>query len=167
LLSDVPRPKLSIEYRIARAKNIPLTVQGLRGVEEAAALDAIEGIENEEVKYSTVAAELISKSLLTPRGPAFLCAADVMLLTDIEMRALWQKVRESLNIISPTYANANILAWKTYLRDGVSSHGNIVESFKMSAVSAYEYYGIPLRELTDGQIIVFEAAKDYYNEQQG
>jgi hypothetical protein len=167
LLSGVPRPLLEIEYRIEEAKNIQLFVQGLRGVEEAAALDAVEGIANEEAKYSSLAAELIQKSLLTSRGPAFYSVNDVLKLKEYSLKPLWVAVRKALGIVSPTYSNANVIQWKFFLKEGASSHGNIVEAMKMSSCDAQEYYGLPMREVTDGQLIVFEAARDYFNERRG
>lgn len=171
ILLQRPRATAPLVQRVRGAEAIPLRVRALSSVEEAAIADAADGLD--EMRGSRVAAELVCRTLLTPDGPAFASVEDVGGLDPEEAIVLAVAVRAALNIISPTYALHDSAAWDRVLQRGAKAPGNWAEALSLGGCVDYafgmgmgrsverpdRYFGIPLADMTDGQWMVYRAAR--------
>lgn len=171
LLLRRPRPVLPIAFRFAWAADMELAVRGLTALEDATAGD-VDPDMPAEVRHSEVARRLISAWLLVDGAPA-LSAEDVAALTEAEAGALWRAVRAAAAIVSPQYRTADVDAWTTALEAGAKHPSNravasivhfstelVIGMGGGANVSAPDrYFGIPYADLTDGQIMAYQAAK--------
>lgn len=179
LLSTRERPCVDLGYRLPLAPDVLLRVQGLRGPEMAAAYhvdspDRMRGA-------STAAARVVACSLLDDDGLAFGSAGDLGGLTLSELTQLGGAVHAALATISPTYGRSDIGAWSARLTEGAKDDGNYFTAITMANCTdvvmgmggaAYmprpdRYYGKPVIELTDGQLMAYRAAWDMVNELRG
>lgn len=149
-----------------------LSVRGLTALEDAAAGD-VDPTLPEEVRRSEVARRLIASWLLAGGRPAFASAEEVAELTEPEVFGLWRAARAASDIVSPQYRTAHRDAWHDALTAGAKHRTNIALTNTIGfstdlvvglggavCVSAPDrYFGVPYAELTDGQLMAYEAAK--------
>jgi hypothetical protein len=171
LLLGRPRPVLPISFRFPWAPAVPLSVRGLTALEYASADDVDPGLP-EAVRRSQVSRRLIAAWLLADGVPAF-SPEDVGALDETEVEALWQAVAPAAGIVSPQFRTADTDAWTEALKKGAAHPSNralasiiafsaeVVAGFGVTAqISAPDrYFGLPYADLTDGQIMAYQAAK--------
>lgn len=169
ILLQTPRPIRKISYRIPKLEHIELFVRGLRGIEEAAAVDLAEESHIDEARMSLGTSALIATSLCDSSGG--LCFSSnrgpMLALSEDEFRDLLIVVTEALRIVSPTYHRINFNSWSLKLRNGAKSPPNQKEAVKMSYCVDYgikgmlyrpdRYFGMPMKDITDGQMIAYES----------
>jgi len=168
-----PRPQQALNFRVRGAEHIKLYARALKSLEQAEAFEAGDDIELEQLTVSAITAELISLTVYTPRGRAFGSSDDVMRLSGNEIGQLGSEVLNVLHAISPTYSRSDTGAWEMALKKGAQDLSNIHEAMSMYRScdrvgmdgTVYErpdrYFGLPICELTDGQLMVFSAATKY------
>lgn len=176
MLLQRPRATAPIVYRIRGAEDIPLRVRALSSLDEAAILDAAEG--EDGLGGSRAASELLARALLTSEGSAFASASDVDALEPSEVVSLSRAVRAALDVISPTYARHDHVAWARALKKGATAPGNWAATLALGGCMDHafgfgsgrcverpdRYFGVPLADLTDGQWMVYRAAVEAFEE---
>lgn len=97
-------------------------------------------------------------------------------LEERELFMLAVAVTSGLNVVSPTMWRCNIDAWRMKLRKGAQHATNVADMMTMaeSGEPTYDlgtrqwrpdrYYGAPLCDLTDGQILAYDAAQLAYRD---
>lgn len=176
LLCGGPRPRLPLSTRLAVAPRTPLFVVGLRGVEEQEAVDAAEGIVPPVARVDRIIAEILVRCLWTPDGPAFSSADDLGLLGQTEGEKLHREVSRAFLMVSPTYPRQSAddaARWSDVLEQGARDPSNLHEMVTLGGAIEYGYrrltprpdlyWGIPLCQLTDGQLMVYRAARRVYS----
>jgi len=176
LLLGRPRPTLPIAFRFPWAPEVAFSVRGLTALEDAMAGDVpAEG--PDELWHSEVVRRLLAFWVLADGAPAFQDADAVGALEELEIAALWRATRPATAIISPQYRTANTDAWQDALDAGARHPSNralaglIHYSSELAIgfgattrVSAPDrYFGLPYADLTDGQIIAYQAAKKIFD----
>jgi hypothetical protein len=160
LLIARPRPTWPLEYRAPFAPNVALHVQALRGTEELSALDGAYGCSRTDPKWRDAMSRLVSLALYTPEGRAFSSVADMDLILDEEFFALTRAVSVGLGVVSPTYYSSDHHQWDQVLQKGARHFTNAAEMYLLGGCeTAREYYGTPLADLTDGQLMAYRAAR--------
>lgn len=169
-----PYAVASITYRIRDAEGVPLRVRALRTVDEYAIADASAGAP--ETRAARCASELIVRSLLAPGGPAFASIEEVDAMDSGEVLDLAKAIREALNVIGPTYAIVDIGRWEARLKEGARANWSEMLALGGCADFAFgygvgraverpdRYFGIPLADMTDGQWMVYRAARAVFEE---
>ena len=170
LLLARPRPWWPLSLRVAAAPETPLHVVALRGVEVEEALDAAKAHGGEDAHFDRFKLEVVARALHTPDGRAFGSADEPGALTDTEGEALVGAVLEGLAIVSPTYARSTVAAWEAALRDGARAGANLHEAVLLGGCVQHGwagltprpdlYFGAPLADLTDGQMMAYRAARE-------
>lgn len=170
LLLGAPRPALPISHRVRGLEDVPLEVRALRPLEEAALYDVVSALEHEESRPRALVAEVVAAALWTPRGPAFSSGEGVGALYDDEADELAAAVLSTLDVISPSYRTADAKAWDDVLAEGARAPANISPALALGGCVEVGwratprpdlYFGLPLRELTDGQWMAFRAARAF------
>lgn len=176
LLLARPYAVTPIVYRIRGAEHIPLRVRALSASDEMAIADVGEARPN--TRASACASELVRRALLAPGGPAFASAEEVDQMPIESVLSLAKAVREALNIISPTYALAEVALWDARLKEGARANwseaialggcSDIAFGFKSGRLTERpdRYFGLPLADMTDGQWMAYRAARAVYEENQ-
>ncbi len=175
LLCGAPRPRLPLSLRLDVDPDCQLYVCGLRGHEESAAVDAAEGIEPEESRISRILSELIVMSLHTDDGPVFRSVDDMGGLELPEFGALVVEVSARLSVVSPFFARRSedeATQWDNVLEQGARHPSNVNDMVLMAQAVEHGYgrltprpdiyWGIPLCQLTDGQLMAYRAARTVY-----
>ena len=175
LLCGGPRPRLPITTRLLVARSTPLFVVGLRGVEEQEAVDMADGMKPESLRLNRVVAEILVRCLWTPEGPAFSSADDLGLLGRTEGDTLHAEAARAFLIVSPTYPRQSARdgeAWSRVLEEGARDASNLHEMVTLGGAIEYGYrgltprpdiyWGVPLCQLTDGQMMAYRAARKVY-----
>lgn len=155
--------------------DVPLYVVGLRGTEEQAAVDLAEGIQPNESRVNRILNELLVRSLWTSEGPVFSSVEDIGALTIDESESLLVEASIALSTISPTYSRQSVDeadAWTNVLEAGAKHHSNTAEMVLLGGAVQYGfhgithrpdlYWGLPLSDLTDGQLMAYRAARAVY-----
>ena len=145
-----------------------LFVRALKSIEYAEVFE--QEHEVKQVMTSRVTAGLIATSVVTTRGRAFNSSTEVLGLSDGEVSQFGLEVLRALHAISPTYHHSNVEAWRMALKEGAQHGSNITEALTMYRSCdrvgmngvAWErpdrYFGLPMCELTDGQLLVYSAS---------
>jgi hypothetical protein len=176
LLLGRPRPVLPIAFRFPWAPDVALAVRGLTALEDASAGDVDPDLP-EAVRRSEVTRRLIASWLLADGRPA-LSPEDVGDIDEGEADALLGAILPAARIVSPQYRTADTEAWGEALKKGAKHPSNralaglvafsaeVVAGFGVTAqISAPDrYFGIPYADLTDGQIMAYQAAKKLADE---
>jgi len=168
LLIRTPRPTWPVNYEIPGVEHGPLHVRGLRGLEEADAVDTAESFESLEVRYSRLRSHRIYLALCAEEGLVFRSADEPLLLAPREFDALSRAVEDALLRVSPTYARSHFTTWMKRLEEGAGAPANIAITMSLgrcievglghAAERPDLYFGIPLCDLTDGQWMAYRAA---------
>lgn len=162
-------PRLPIPFRFADASDAPLVVRGLRGSDVLNAVDqAMDSSEDaRELAFCPMMLEL---ALVTPEGRPFADAATYRQVDADELRRAWGAVSSALNIVAPIRATADMPEWERVLHLGAQQNGSIAgriaECLDVSVgfggvvriPRPDRYFGLPICELTDGQLMAFGAA---------
>lgn len=180
LLIAKPRPWLELDFRIRGAEDIPLHVRGLRCVEEGAIYDAVADVEPDEVRTSRFMLEYVSFALYAGQERVFDSAGAVGQLHALELTRLGSEVLRALSVISPSFARSERDPWMVKLCEGAKATFNIHEAALMAdsadvvlGKEAYplkrpdRYFGMPVSELTDGQLMAFHAGVKVIKELRG
>lgn len=171
LLIQRPRPRLPLTWRASAAPHVALYVVALRGVEQEEAHDASKARGGPpDVQQRALWAELAVRSLRTDDGPALGSAAQLDGLPGHEGAALLGALATALATISPTYGWSDWPAWDRALRKGAEHRSNYGEALTMGACADFgamggssprpdRYYGLPVADITDGQLMAYRAAR--------
>lgn len=165
-LSSVPRASRKIDHRIRGAEGIELSVQSLSSHEFFLAKDAA-GKGQDNTPY------IVAACLFADGERAFCEPSDVFGLIEEEVRSLFQQVASVFSEISPIYCMIDYDAWLFALLEGSKHPSNLYTAYNMAlcvdnVVGAERtithprpdlYYGLPMREITDGQILAYFAGK--------
>jgi len=73
-----------------------------------------------------------------------------------------------IGVVSPTYNRSDSAAWGERLRAGASHDSNMAETLLLGQAFDWtgggeqpdRYFGAPLADLTDGQLMAYRAARD-------
>ena len=173
LLLGSPRAELPIDYRIPAAPHLALRVRALTGNEESAAWDDASSLRSVDARDAALVAGLVARSLMTKRGRAFTNAGQVGELMAHDVVELGATVIAALCIVSPTYGSVDQRAWELRLEAGARDYRNahqvamLADCVDVSIGAGVRwvnprpdrYFGVPIGELTDGQHMVFSAAR--------
>jgi hypothetical protein len=176
LLLRRPRPLLPLTFRLPFAPAIALAVQGLTALEDAEVVDVDSDLPA-EIRTSTIARRLIAATLLADGSPAFASAEDVGALTASEVQALSGAVFRGLHVVSPMLRSINRDAWHDVLVKGAEHRANLstagaiftstttlVTPTRFVHLPAPDrYFGLPLADLTDGQLLAYNAARAVFD----
>lgn len=176
LLLRRPRPVLPLAFRLPFAPTLALSVRGLTALEDAEVVD-VDAALTEEVRRSEVTRGLMVACLLADGRPAFGSPDEVDALTEDENDALLAAIAPAFNTVSPLRRRIDLDAWQDRLRKGAQHPANINAAATVAAAvhtvvgwsgvvreSAPErYFGLPLADLTDGQLLAYSAAKAVFD----
>lgn len=162
-------PRLPIAFRFSAASDAPLVVCGLRGSDVMNAVDGALDV-SEDARELAFCPMMLELALVTPEGRPFADAATYRRVDADELRRAWGAVSSALHIVSPIRATADVTEWKRVLHLGAQQNGSITDrigdcldvSVGFGGVVRVprpdRYFGMPLCELTDGQLMAFGAA---------
>jgi hypothetical protein len=167
-LSAYPRSTQVLGYRIAGAEDVVLSVKAMASHEVYGFIDGAKDIPT----------SVVCASLLADGEQAFSSPSEVFRMHKEEVDTLYGEVAEALASISPLYASIDHAAWMAVLKEGAIHSTNAATAWAMSecvdtAVGASgtirtnrpdRYYGIPVREMTDGHRLAFSAAREAIDE---
>lgn len=169
ILSDPEGPRLAIDYRITGAENVPLEVRAPTARAFAIALDQ-EG-DDTTSKEAAQRRALIATTLWSGGMRAFGTFGEVGQLYASEFAALEEAVLVALEVVAPSSCYSHRALWWARLKEGSKVPSNwpialamahsqdLVSGFKPPLVPRPErYYGRPVCELTEGQMMAYEAA---------
>jgi hypothetical protein len=175
LLTSRPRPVWPLDYRIRAAPDVALFVCGLTGREDASAW-ADNYDEPEALRRGITMGKLVAVALCDSGATRMLDYGHTGQLDPVELATLAIHVTKALNIVSPTMWRCDISAWRERLRAGAQHFTNVADMMAMAESgeptaemgirqwSPDRYYGIPICELTDGQILAYDAAQLAYRD---
>jgi hypothetical protein len=145
-------------------------VHALRAPEFATAYD----VDSKDVADAarTAALRLVTASLCIDGEPAFACTTEAAGLSEDELLQLTRAVDTGLEIVSPLYGRVDATRWEERLREGALSVSNSNTAILMAECADISvgwggvvrqhrpdrYYGKPVVELTDAQLMAFRAA---------
>lgn len=166
LLLQRPRPTWPIRHRLRSALGAGFCVQGLRGPEVESILDIVPSdITETDERHRIISPEVIVASLLTVRKQRVFSSVDeIGSLDDDEFQELSSSVFAALAIVSPTYERSDVDRWSKALGDGAEHVSNLREALAIGACRddhgerPDRYFGLPLADLTDGQLMAYRAA---------
>lgn len=158
-LCQAPRAQIEIDFRFNFIDDLQLYVRALTALEFADALNA-------------GPSALIAASLFTADGPAFSCAQEADLLTELEEAEALTAVLDGLGECSPMYSTCDTLNWSSVLKKG-ADHGSNVSlthslggcvdaGFERYVERPDRFFGVPLMCITDGQWMAYRAARNVY-----
>ena len=166
------RPRRALSFRIRGADHIPLYVCAIPAMQEALARDAGTFVarDNESLRTSIAAREVLAMILHDPSGRAFPSVAGMMRMDEHELGALAGEAFQVFGAICPSYARSNIAAWKQVLEEGARHPENLAEAAALaSCIDATmggpiprpdRYWGCPVNQLLDGHWMCWNAARD-------
>lgn len=170
LLLGTPRPSYPLAWRAEAAPDIPLHVVALRSLDVEAALDAAKDAAPKGEHIDRFTAEIVALSLHTPEGRAFRSAEEAGALLDSEGAALTAEVLSALAIVSPTFVRSDTTAWGKALGEGARTASNINAALALGSCAEHGwglstprpdiFFGLPIVDLTDGQLMAFHAARE-------
>lgn len=167
---------MPLKYRVRGAEHIALYVVGLRADEGAEVIDAGADCDEASIVASHRACALISACVYLDGDRAFPTPKHAKQLFEPELVELHQEVVEAISRISPLYALIDYRAWVDALKTGASHPSNRAMAFRVAQcvdvvggfTKAYKHprpdrwYGVPISELTDGQLLAYDAACALY-----
>lgn len=171
LLLGRPRPVIPLDFRFPFAPDLALAVRGLTALEDAEVVDVDRTLPAESIQ-NTIQRRVVTATLLANGRPAFAAADDVDALTEAEFAVLSSHVFRAAHTISPMRRSVNIQAWRDRLVEGAKHRSNIsaASTVFMSTQTLVgprsfihehapdRYFGLPLADLTDGQLMAYAAA---------
>lgn len=173
MLIQTERASWPIRYRIRGAESYALRVVALSGIEAANALAGCEDIDAPESRGSLMLCELMVASLYTGNERAFQSASEVMSLLSTEVTVLGNEVHDALSKCSPVYQLTDGRAWRNALEEGAAHIRNVSAAARVAScvdvVGGFQkpyrgprpdrWFGKPIAELTDGQLMAYDAAR--------
>lgn len=170
LLLRRPRPVLPLAFRFPFAPDLALSVRGLTAYEDACIGDVDP---DDPTRKSVIGRRVIAAMLLADGAPAFAGPEAVGGLTEYEIAAVGSAVAEAAAVVSPMRRRVDRDAWDTALQRGAVHPSNI--GLTVAVASASEaliapralihvaaperYFGAPIADITDGQLLAYYAAK--------
>ena len=157
-LLTTPRPIAPVVWRPRGAENVVLYCRALTVLEEAVAADAATGLPPGAWR-SRFLCGLVASAVWSGGEPAFSSADGVARLPSTEADALCAEVDATLARISPSYTRTGLAEWMAALKKG-AEHGS---NFSLLHALAHndcpsKFFGMPLKDLTDGHWMCFRAA---------
>ncbi len=136
-----------------------LHCRAITALEEAAALDGAAGLPA-EVWRGRLLCGLVASAVCDDDGALAFSSADaVARLPSDEADALCLEVGATLDRISPSYTRPGIKLWTDALTKGASHTSNFSSLYSLAhSECPTAYFGLPLRDLTDGHWMCFRAA---------
>jgi len=175
LLLGRPRPRRRIAWRSPYAPHVTLYVRGLCGVEVGSIVDAFHDLEPAVLRESRSSCEVVAyAAVLDDWRPAFRDGYELAnLLDEREAAELGAHVAQALAIVSPLYSTIDSGAWHRALVTGAKAARNIHTAVVLGRCVDVAYgptcrewiprperfFGGSQADLTDGQWLVFRAAR--------
>jgi len=163
LLLAVPYAERPIDYRLRGAEDVSLSVRALRSCDEADLLEEADVLEADR-RANALLAGYVRLALIADGERAFRDERDMGALTTEEVRALGRQVVAALVRISPSYLRSDLESWMARLREGAAAPNNAPAREMLGSATPERYFGRPLCELTDGQMMAANAAYGIVNE---
>jgi hypothetical protein len=169
LLIQRPRPALEVDHRASFAPNVPLRVVALTAAEYGTAIDVAEAFSFDMMRWRSSMAALVQASLYVGQERAFQSVEAVGELMDEHVEELVGIVTSALAIIGPQYAGSNVDAWDKVLRKGAEHVSNLSTTMVLGGCVGQHgeeperFFGCPLSQLTDGQLMAYRAANKVAN----
>ena len=119
---------------------------------------------------------VVSVALCDARARPLLTYDQTGLMNDTDLARLAIAVAQGLNVISPVMWRSNIDAWRKRLKEGASHFTNVADMIAMAESGEAmadlgtrqwrpdRYYGVPIADLTDGQVMAYDAAQLAYRD---
>ncbi len=169
LLLRSPRAALPIALPIAGAPPGAYRACALHPLDEVEAIERHAGAP-EPLRPTLVAAELTALALHDGDARVFAGGAELLrLFTERDAVALMRAAIDALDVISPSFRRIDEEAWERRLAEGAKTGGNAEQAIALAlcmddGVRAgmprpERYFGLPAGQLTDGQRLVFRAAR--------
>ena len=165
-----PSPRYPIAHRLSAIPTVPLYARALTPLEREAVADAARGAP-EGVDATNYAVALFAAVVMTREGrPVFASEDEAGSLGEGEALALYRATRVALDVIAPSFASSHTKAWKASLTQGARAHLAIAHRMyscsdvtlgygaSMRTGRPDRYWGKPVCELTDGQVMAFASA---------
>lgn len=170
-----PRPWTPISYRYPRLPDVRLHVHALTPLELAEALDVDADGEPSEVVSDRAMARVVVASLRDDEGPAFASEAQADRMPHRAWVDLMDAAMRGLALVMPSRALCSAddwTEWRKVLDKGARAMGNLGEAFRMrdchdiavgwGGIARHyrpdRYFGLPVADLTDGHLLVFDVA---------
>ena len=167
-LSAYPGSVQDIAYKVTGAEGVSLSVRAMASHEIYSLIDDADD----------KPAGIVCATLLADGERAFSSPEEIFRLHKEEVASLYQEVAEALISISPLYSSIDHVKWMAVLKKGAIHPTNISTALAMSECvdtlvggggtirlnRPDRYYGIPVREMTDGQRLAFNAAREAIDE---
>lgn len=180
MLIQRERATVPLRYRVRGAESFALRVIALRGDEAADALAMGDDIEAGDARASSILCGLAAACVYVGDAPAFGSASDVRRLSSGEVSELCAEVHRALSQCSPLYAVSDARAWHSALKDGATHARNYTMAARVASCvdvvggfqKAYRHqrpdrwFGLPTCELTDGQLMAYDAARSAFEKDQ-
>lgn len=174
-LLQLPRASVDLEYRLPAAPDIELRVCALTSAEISEALSFESSELPEELRSGEAFSRLIEKSLFLASGePAFSSYEQVGLLAEDDMESLAKAVFVALDRVSPTFVRSNFDLWLRALEKGAKHMSNfqtaqalgscIDSGYSSSMPRPDVFFGVPLKDLTDGHWMAYYASRKVVEE---
>lgn len=169
-LLAAPSPRYPIAHRLGALPGLPLYARALAPLDSETLRDAARGAPKgaDAVAY---AQGLFAAAVVTADGsPVFASEEHAGMLDETEALALYGALRAALDIVAPEHATAHVGAWKAALVSGARQNLAIASRMysaadvalgygvSMRMPRADRYWGKPLCDLTEGQMMAFSAA---------
>lgn len=158
--------------------DVGLSVRALTAQDEAEIGDAGKGFNQDRARMQC-ASELLLRAVLTDGMPAFATAADIDALYEHEALKIAKAARAALDTMSPTYSGRfDVTAWRRALVEGAKDYSNITQALVLGGCIDVSYgygirhtverpdryFGVPIAEITDGQMMAYRAGREVYME---
>jgi hypothetical protein len=122
------------------------------------------------LRPTLIAAELTALSLHDGEARVFADGAEILrLFTERDAVALMRATLEALEVISPSFRRIDEETWERRLAEGAKTGGNAEQAIALALCMdegvrtgiprPERYFGLPAGQLTDGQRLVFRAAR--------
>lgn len=163
-----PRPVVAISHRVPGAENVKLSVRSLSAREWSESFDVDSEIEL--VRNGRSCAEVISRALLADNNLAFRTADQVQELPEDSLLPLYAAVIDALDRMGPPRWRRDEGSWLKKVREGAMHVSNATDLFAIG--TSYDvggstildrperYYGISVRDLTDGHWLAYRVCRD-------
>lgn len=163
LLCKRPRPSLRIETLGFGVEVVAPTPYELAAIDDS---------ESDAHAATTRAASLLAASCYYNGRPAFASHDDVLRLPSVDFDKLYNAVDAALLIVAPNKRTLDQHPkYLDLLKAGAKDNSNATIAARMAAANIYvpfakkpigdpsQYFGMPLCELTTGQLLAFDAAR--------
>lgn len=156
---------LPIKYRIVGAESIALSVRAPSMIVSANILPLLA---NPGLEW--IDGMLLLETLIANGAPAFRSIEQIGCLSIDEAATLGREAWQMLKVCAPTYAGSDVMAWERVIAEGAKHPTNwtIMHTLGRSGgpdtIAPEQWFGKPISELSDGQIMVFNVCRAIYIE---